>query len=62
VEVKEAGISEGWRSWRVSGNVKDVSVGREEFQAQALGGKKQFLEPRALGVARLSGLLSSLCH
>lgn len=42
--------------------MKDVSVGREEFQAQALGGKKQFPEPRALGMARLSDMLNCFCH
>lgn len=52
---EEEGTGGGWRSggW-VSGDVKDMSVGREEFQAQALSGKQQCPEHRALGMARLT--------
>lgn len=39
----------------MSGDVmKAMSVGRGEFQAQALSGKQQFPEHRALGMARLT--------
>lgn len=45
----------------MSGDVKDLLVGREEFQAQALSARQWCPERKALGMAGLTAL-SCLCH